>query len=284
MHRLLQTGGGLARRRGERDERVVVALLGQQRDDPRHGRGLPGSRPAGDDREAPAHGRLGGDALQVVGVEEPGKPVGERGLVHGLVAAERAQVGRDLALLPPVAVEIERGADQAQRPALGRVLADGDERARCQRGEPRLDRRPRKGGEIDGLVGLDRGGLADRREIDEDVAEPRGAHGERRGEGDRRVGLAGDRGETRGDVDVGRREHADVIECPQEPGRVAGAADVVRIVRPRVFGERVMPALLASRTSLRATTSGAGGRQANTPHGVPSTVGVSGPVIPRTNR
>ena len=81
------------------------------------------------------------------------------------------------------------------------------------------------------------------------------------------------------DVDVGRRQHADVIERAQQPGRVAGAADVVRVV----FGERAH-ALPRSRTSLRATTSGAGGRQANTPHGVPSTVGVVGPVIPRTNR
>ena len=39
-----------------------------------------------------------------------------------------------------------------------------------------------------------------------------------------------------------------------------------------------------SRTSLSASTSAADGCQVNTPHGTPSTRGVSGPVIPRMKR
>ena len=39
-----------------------------------------------------------------------------------------------------------------------------------------------------------------------------------------------------------------------------------------------------SSASLNAVTSAPGGRHANTPQRAPSTTGVSGPVIPRTNR
>ncbi len=87
------------------------------------------------------------------------------------------------------------------------------------------------------------------------------------------------------DVDVGRGEHAGVVEGTQQSGRVVRAADVVWIVAARfVEVDRAHPPTPRSSTSLSATTSAAGGRQAKTPHGVPSTVGVSGPVIPRTNR
>jgi hypothetical protein len=282
VDRLLEPRGRLARRRGQGDERhVVPRLLGEQGDDPRHGRRLARARAAGDDCEPLAHGGRRRGALQVVrrAIEEAREALLERGLVDRLVAAERAQVRGDLALLPPIAVEVEGGADQSQRTTLDRGLPHGDEWARLQPGDPRLDLRPRESREIHRLVGLDRRGLADRREVDEHVAEARRADRERRRERDRLVVLAGNHGEADRDVDVGRREHADVIERAQEPGRVAGAADVVGVV----FGERAH-AVPRSRTSLSATTSGAGGRQAKTPHGVPPTVGVSGPVIPRTNR
>ena len=46
-----------------------------------------------------------------------------------------------------------------------------------------------------------------------------------------------------------------------------------------------MDARLALRaTGLLWTFNAAGGRHEKTPHGVPSIVGVSGPVMPRTNR
>ena len=59
------------------------------------------------------------------------EPVGEDGFVdgRGRSVAERQEVGGDLALLSPVAVEVERGADEAQGAGgvgFG-VLAYGDE-------------------------------------------------------------------------------------------------------------------------------------------------------------
>ena len=109
------------------------------------------------------------------------------------------------------------------------------------------------------------------------MPEARRADGERGGEHDRLLGLGRERGDPQRDMDVGGGEHADVVERAQQPGRVAGAADVEEVE----LGHAGTP---ASSSSLSATTSRAGGRHANTPHGVPPTVGVSGPVIPRTNR
>ena len=150
---------------------------------------VPGS--AGDDGEAAQHGGRGGQALAaVVGLagEQAREAVGEHGFVdgRGRAVAERAQVGGDLALLAPVAVEVQRAADEAQRAGgvgFG-VLADGDERARREPRDPRLGLRPRQRRQVDRLVGVDRRGGADRGEVDEDVAEARAADGERGGERD----------------------------------------------------------------------------------------------------
>ena len=159
------------------------------------------------------------------------------------------------------------------------VLADGDERARRERARAK----PSTSGhgsarEIDGLVGLDRGGLADRREVDEDVAEPRGAHGERRRERDRLVGLAGDRGRRTATWTSAAASTPMSLNARSSPG-------AWRARRTSYGSSGAVPASalmrrLRSSTSLSATTSGAGGRQANTPHGVPSTVGVSRPGHP----
>ncbi len=104
------------------------------------------------------------------------------------------------------------------------------------------------------------------------MAEPRRPHRERHRERHRRVLLPG---EPAGDVDVGRGEHAGVVERAQQAGRGAGEPDV-----EAVLGDHAPP----SSTSLSAVTSAAGGFHANTPHGVPSTTGVSAPRMPRTNR
>ena len=100
------------------------------------------------------------------------------------------------------------------------------------------------------------------------MPEPRRADGERGRQRDGLVGLAGERGEPRGDVHVGRGQHADVVELAQQPGRADRAADVERVDHS---------ASPASSTSLSATTNEAGGRHANTPDS-------GAPVIPRTNR
>ena len=70
VHRLLEPRGRLAGRRGERDERRGRTgrrgLLGEQRDDPRHGRRLAGAGAAGDDREPAPHGGRRRRALALV--------------------------------------------------------------------------------------------------------------------------------------------------------------------------------------------------------------------------
>ena len=187
VHGLLQAGGRLARRRREGDERLGVArrrgLLGQESDDPRDGRRLAGAGAPGDDGEAMLHGGRARLALAlVVHVgEEPGQPLGEGLLVDvvGGRGAEGLQVGGDLALLAPVAVEVQRGADQSQRSALGLVLAERDEPAPLKPFDPFADGRPGERGEVDRLVGVDGRGLADGGEVDVDVPEPGTAHGER---------------------------------------------------------------------------------------------------------
>ena len=289
---LLQAGGGFARRRGERDVRWRLArggrLLGEQRDDPRDGRRLAGAGPAGDDREAPQHGSCGGKPLPRVGV--PGEQAREPACEHVDVerrrrpVAERPQVGGHLAFLAPVAIEIQRAADEAQRAPGVRlcVLADCDERAARERPHPFLGLGPRQRRQVDRLLGVDRRRGSDRGEVDEHVAEPRAADGERGAERDPVVLLAGERAQTHRDVDVGGRQHADVVERAQQPRGAARAPRVVHVdLDQRRSDHRACP---QSNRSLSAATSAPGGRHANTPHGSPSTTGVSGPIIPRRKR
>ena len=145
VHGLLQPRRRLARRRRQRDERRGLAarggLLGEQRDDPRDGRRLAGARAAGDDREAAQRRGRGGEPLALVAVagEQALEARREHAGVHArrLGLAERAQVGGDLALLAPVAIEVQAAARQPQRPARRVVvLAVGDERAAPQRRRP----------------------------------------------------------------------------------------------------------------------------------------------------
>ena len=111
------------------------------------------------------------------------------------------------------------------------------------------------------------------------MAEAGPAHGERRGQRDLLVVFAGERRQPARDVDVGGVEHAGGVEVVQQAGRAGRAADVEEIVLREAHAPSPR-----SRTSLSATTSALGGRQAKTPAGVPSTVGVSRPTIPRRKR
>ena len=115
-------------------------------------------------------------------------------------------------------------------------------------------------------------------EVDEHVPDARGAHGECGGEQNGIIGSADKLGQPPRDVHVGGREHAGVVELEQQPGRSAGEACV------EALGDVGHAPSPRSRTSLSAPTSAGDGCHVNTPHGVPSTTGVSGPVIPRTNR
>ena len=119
-----------------------------------------------------------------------------------------------------------------------------------------------------------------RGQVDEDVPEARGAHGEGGGQHHGVVRLADEPAEARRHVDVGRRQHAGVVELEQQPGGAAREADVEAVALAD-GGHAPSP---RSSTSLSAATSAADGCQVNTPHGTPSATGVSGPVIPRRNR
>jgi hypothetical protein len=86
-----------------------------------------------------------------------------------------------------------------------------------------------------------------------------------------------------GQVDLGRTEHAGVGERPERPdllGDEHTGAPHRTDGRSRAHDDLPPP---NSRSS--ASTVAVGGRHANTPAGRPSwSVGVSGPIMPRTNR
>ena len=281
VDRLGEPGGGLAGRGGERDEWRCGAcgecLLLEQRDDARDGRGLARARASGDDREPSEHRGGGCLLLPVVGrlaLEEAGEAVGEHVHPHGAVrgAGQRLEVAGDLLLLAPVAVEVERASLEPQ------WAIRADELAGPHLCDPSGGRRPRQRGEVDGIVDVDGRRLADALEVDEHVPDARGADGESGGEQNGIIGSADQGGEPACDVDVGGGEDSGVVELEQQPGRPTREAGVEALDD---VGHAPSP---RSRTSLSASTSAGEGCQVNTPHGVPSTTGVSGPVIPRTNR
>jgi hypothetical protein len=291
VHSLLEPGGGLARRRGERHERLGRphrrSLLGEQRDDPRNRGRLAGARAARYDREPAQDRGRGGQALVAVLLtdKEPLEAIGER-VPHCFDRTDTAQgqnVRGDLALLAPVAVEIERAADQAERAVRATVLlSDRDERAGRQALGPCARSRPGQHGDVYRLVGIDRRRRLDRREVDVHVTEPRTADRERRREPYRLILFASQVCQPPRDVHIGRREHSGVIELAQQPHRAARTSDVERVRGGRF--ERGHDNSPRSSTSLSFSTSAFDGSQANTPHGVPATVGVPAPVIPRRNR
>ena len=131
MHGLLEPRRGLAGWRGQRDQRQRPAggepLLLEQRDDPGHRRGLAGARSAGNDREPAQDRRGGGETLPAVepGREQTGQPSASTSADDGVhrCRSDRLEVGGELALLAPVAVEVQRRADEAQRPRLPVTLS-----------------------------------------------------------------------------------------------------------------------------------------------------------------
>ena len=110
------------------------------------------------------------------------------------------------------------------------------------------------------------------------MAEPRPAHGQRGGERDPLVGLARERGEPARDVDVGRGEHARLVEGRQQAGGGDRAARVVAV------DHAAASSLPASSSADSSVTSAGSGFQAKTPQRPPAVTGVSGPSIPRTKR
>jgi hypothetical protein len=225
---------------------AISGVFEQLRGHPGHASRLAGARAAGDH------------------LEPPGRP-------------HLVEVGGNRALLAPVPVEVEPGAEQSQRPrfagahAVLAVLADRDQLTPRERVEPLVDSRPRQLRQIDRLVGFDGRGLANRRQVDEHVSQPRSAHGQRDRESHRVALHPNQPGQPRRDVYVRRRQQPDLVErtqqprCADRPARFERICDRAHAEPPR------------SSTSLSATTSGPGGRQANTPAS-------ASPAMPRRNR
>ena len=275
VHRLAQPRGGLAGRRGERDQRrrsrsacssssatiratvVVLPVPGPPATTASRRR----TAVAAASRWPSARRRTAARARRV-----------EQRLVDAAPAPrERAQVGGDLALLAPVAVEVERAAVEPQRPA---------RRARSPSDEPlaaatRPALRPRQRGQVDRLVGCRRsrcrGSSRGRRST---WPEPRA----RARRAPRPAATASsvsprERGEPPRDVDVGGGEHAGVVELAQQAGRARAA-------------RRRRRSSHAARSSTSLSAAHQRGRRPPGEHAAaaPSTTGVSGPVIPRRNR
>ena len=148
-----------------------VGLLVEEGEDASDRGRLARAGAAADDRDAAQHARCGREALEVglVALEEPCQPVGEEGLVDvvGRLAAGDEVVG-DGPLVLPVAVEVERGADESQRPFLTAALADGNERAGGQGCDPVLGLRPRQRLQVDRGLEVARRGGCDRGQVDAD--------------------------------------------------------------------------------------------------------------------
>ena len=233
---LLEPGGGLAGRGCERDEwqrRVGGSgLLGEQRDDRATVVVLPVPGPPATtaSRRSTADAAARHWRLSVWSAKRRPRPSLEDVDEHArrLVLAQGREIRGDLALLAPVAIEVEPRAHQPQRArGIGVVLlADRDQRACGDARDPLVGGRPLERREVDRLIGLDGRRFADARQVHVHVRQARRADGERRGEEHRLVVLAGQLGQAERDVDVGRDEHSGLVERAQEPGRAGHPADV----------------------------------------------------------
>ena len=186
VDRLREPRGGLAGRGGERDERRCGAggerLLLEQRDDAGDGRRLAGARAAGHDREAAQHRRGGRLLLADVGVlalEQPRDPVGE----HVHLARRRRRRPRAPRGRPrPAAPRASSGRGRARCPRAAAGGRDPTQPARRDARDPPGRLGPRQRREVDRVVDVDRRRLVDPLEVDEDVPDARGAHGQGGGE------------------------------------------------------------------------------------------------------
>ena len=187
-HRLLQPGGGLAGRRGQRDPQARAGSQ-QQLQQPRDGVRLAGAGPAGDDAGPAGGGDRGGEPLPVRGrrrrtarpdrrEQPPGRPAG--GSARGRRA--RARIGL---LLLPVAVEVEQRPSSVSTSRSGRSAprtAPTTSGLRRSAATTRVVLRPgqRATSTSDVLVAVDLAQSAS--QLDADRAEPDRPHGERRRE------------------------------------------------------------------------------------------------------
>ena len=110
----------------------------------------------------------------------------------------------------------------------------------------------------------------------------RSANGERSRQRHGLVLHPGQRGKPQGHVNVGGHQHTRLVEGTEQRRCAQDNPHVEPIELRPERGHAAGP--LPSSTSVSPSTSSREGRQAKTPQGVPSTTGVSGPSMPRTNR
>ena len=118
-------------------------------------------------------------------------------------------------------------------------------------------------------------------EVEADRAAAYGADRERDGEQHPLVGLAAQRADPGGDVDVGGVEQVPALNVASSPAppRVSRQSASLGGSKSSVMSRSA--GTTPSSRSESASTRATGGRQAKTPHGAPSTSGVSGPHMPR---
>ena len=140
-----------------------------------------------------------------------------------------------LHLLGPVAVEVQPRALEAQRTHRCAVRGCRPRPAAnpATLGDPIVAIRPRERAEVDRLVGVDGSRVANLRQIDEHVPDPRRADRQRNRQQHPLVALAGDRAKPASDVDVGRGQHAGEVELAQQPRGVLGVARLERVTVDR---------------------------------------------------
>ncbi len=281
-HRFLQPRRGLAGGRGKRDPLRTVGEGGQRGEQSGHRRRLAGARAARDRGHQAGDGRCDRKPL-VVGRRAVGVELGEDAEqpllvdVNSRPAGTLGQRGAHQLFLPPVAVEVEQAVDQTQGPVGRAVDTFGDRGTRAAGDEPIVGLRPRqrRGVSVDFEL-ADRVAHAAQVDADRSLLSD-GSHGERNREQHLLIGLICEPAQSAGDVDVGDGEHTCRVELGEQSRRPLGQPDAVLVDRD---GHRSPP----SRSADAATTSEAGGFHSNTPHVVPPTTGVCGPLIPRTNR
>ena len=269
---VLKLGGGLGGGRAHGDPRhppgVDLVLLGDQRQQAGHRGGLAGAGTAGEDGDpAPRRGLRHRTLLLVaLAVEGPVETSLQGRLVERrcLPGQSGEEVVADVALLAPVAVEVQPALVQAQ----GGL---GDERALRDPIGPAGRFGPRQ---CDVLLRRD---VGDGGEVDAHRSVADGADGQSDGEPDVGALDAQKRAHPGGHVHVGRRQDVGAIELGQQPGGLQREPAVVRIVDHETTS-LAAPAM----SSDSSTTMAAGGCHEKTPQGWPSISGVSGPHMPRT--
>ena len=283
LHGLLEPGGRLAGRCGQgdarRSARGELVLLRDQREQAGDRGGLAGARAAGEHRRPPRRGGARGIALLgVTGTrEDPFQPGVERGGVDlGRPTPDpRDEVVADLTLLAPVAIEVEArptrrtisSRTSGLRPTRSTQAAGSGHGsgASCSSGRSAIVARSRQTDPV-------RTARTARAVASSTCSSDSSSSTPSRTATWMSAALSSS----------GRLNRA------SSSGRAERAPAVVGVGPHGLVGDRhdALPVeTVASRPSSRSessTTIAAGGCQLKTPHGTPSTSGVSGPHMPRT--